>query len=79
MPDYPSLALEKNLQGRVVLQALIGKDGSIQDVQLLSGPPLLASAVIDTVLRWHYTPFYRNGQPVEMPTQITVEFTIQAK
>jgi TonB family protein len=79
MPDYPGLALEKNLQGRVVLQALIGKDGSIQDVQLLSGPPLLASAVIDTVLRWHYTPFYRNGQPVEMPTQITVEFTIQAK
>ena len=79
MPDYPPLALEKNLQGRVVLQALIGKDGSIQDVMLLSGPPLLASAVLDVVRRWHYTPFYRNGQPVEMPTRITVEFTIKTK
>jgi periplasmic protein TonB len=79
MPDYPPLALEKNLQGRVVLRALIGRDGSIQDVQLLSGPPLLASAVLDAVRRWHYTPFYRNGQPVEMPTQITVEFTIKTK
>ncbi len=76
MPAYPSLALQNNVQGSVVLRALIGKDGTIQNVQLVSGPPILASAVLDAVRKWRYRPYLRNGEPVEVERQITVEFTI---
>ncbi len=79
IPAYPLLALQKNLQGTVVLQAVIGKDGSVKNVQLLSGAPILASAVLDAVRTWRYKPYVQNGQPVEVETQITVDFTITTK
>lgn len=79
MPAYPPLALQNNMQGTVVLRAVIGKDGTVQDVQLISGPPLLASAVLDAVRKWRYTPYYRNGEPITVEKQITVEFTISTK
>lgn len=79
VPEYPPLALQYNVQGTVVLRAVIGKDGTVQNVQLLSGPPILAWAVLDAVLRWRYMPYLRNGEPVEVETQITVDFSITTK
>ena len=78
-PAYPAEALDKNVQGRVVLRAMIGKDGAVQSVRLVSGPTILASAVMDAVRQWRYTPYYRNGEPIEVETQITVDFIIPAK
>jgi TonB family protein len=79
MPDYPPRALQRNIQGTVVLKALVGKDGRVQNVQVLSGPPLLASAVLEAVRAWRYRPFYRNGEPVEFETQVAIEFIITPK
>ena len=76
MPDYPPRALQRNIQGTVVLKALVGKDGRVRNVQVLSGPPLLASAVLEAVRAWRYKPFYRNGEPVEFETQVAIEFII---
>lgn len=76
MPAYPPLALQNNVQGSVVLRALIGKDGTVQNVRLVSGPPILASAVLDAVRKWRYRPYLQNGEPLEVERQITVEFTI---
>lgn len=78
-PTYPTPALQEQVQGSVVLQAVISKDGSVQNVRLVSGPPILASAVMEAVRKWHYEPYYRNGEPVEVETQITVDFTISTK
>ncbi len=76
MPAYPLLALQKNVQGRVVLQATIGKDGSVQSVHLISGHTILATAVMDAVKQWRYKPVYRDGEPVEVQRRITVDFVI---
>jgi TonB family protein len=76
MPDYPPRALQRNIQGTVVLKALVGKDGRVRNVQVLSGPPVLASAVLEAVRAWRYRPFYRNGEPVEFETQVAIEFII---
>jgi len=58
------------------MQAVIGKDGAVQNVQVLSGPPLLRSAAADAVKRWVYRPTLLNGQAVEVVTQIDVAFTL---
>ncbi len=79
MPTYPVLALQNDVQGKVVLRAVIGKDGTVQDVQLISGPLLLTSAVMDAVHKWRYKPYYQDGEPVAVETQITVEFRISMK
>src|SRR5713226_4977154 len=76
MPAYPLLALARNIQGRVVLQVVIAKDGSIQNIRLVSGPPILASVAVDAVKQWRYKPHYRNGEPVEVERQISIDFTI---
>ncbi len=76
MPAYPLLALQKNMQGRVVLQVTVAKDGSVQNVRLLSGHPILATAVVDAVKQWRYKPTYRDGEPVEVDRRITVDFVI---
>jgi TonB family protein len=79
IPTYAPVALRNNVQGTVVLRVVVGKDGTVQSVRLLSGPPMLASAVVDAVQEWRYKPYYRNGEPVAVETQITVEFTISMK
>jgi protein TonB len=76
MPDYPPRALQGNIQGTVVLKALVGKDGRVRSVEFVSGPPLLASVVLEAVRGWRYRPFYRNGEPVEFETQVAIEFII---
>jgi protein TonB len=73
-PQYPPIARQARVQGSVVLQALIAKDGSIQHLQATSGSPLLVSAAIQAVQQWKYKPYVLNGQPVEIETTITVNF-----
>jgi protein TonB len=75
-PNYPPLARQARIQGQVVLQALISKDGSIQNLRLVSGHPMLAPAAIDAVKQWKYKPYYLNGEPVEVETTINVNFTL---
>lgn len=75
-PDYPRLARQMKVQGSVILQALIGRDGLIQDLRVLSGPPILASAAREAVQQWHFKPHYLGSQSVETETRITVNFTI---
>ena len=75
-PSYPPLARSARIQGTVVLQAIISKDGSIENLRLLSGHPMLAPAAIEAVKQWRYRPYVLNNEPVEVETQITVNFSL---
>jgi len=75
-PDYPLLARQMKVQGAVSLQALISREGTIQELQILSGPAILAAAAREAVKQWHFKPYLQNGQPVETQARITVNFTI---
>lgn len=75
-PSYPLLAKQMKVQGAVVLEALISKTGSIQDIQVLSGPAILSVAAREAVKQWHFKPYYQDGQAVETEARITVNFTI---
>jgi protein TonB len=75
-PGYPLLARQMKVQGSVILQALIGRDGLIQDLRVLSGPPILASAAQEAVKQWHFKPHFQGAEPVETQARITVNFTI---
>ena len=71
-PVYPAQA--RGLEGEVVLQAVIAKDGSVQSVDLVSGNPVLAESAAEAVRQWRYQPYVLNGQPVEVETRIQVNF-----
>jgi len=75
-PTYPPLARQARIQGTVVLQAQISKDGSIENLTLVSGHPMLAPAAIEAVKQWKYKPYLLNGEPVEVDTQVQVNFTL---
>lgn len=75
-PNYPLLARQAKVQGAVILQALISKDGAIQELQIVSGPGILATAAREAVKQWRFKPYYQEGQPVETQARITVNFTI---
>jgi protein TonB len=75
-PAYPVLAKQMKVQGSVVLQALIGKDGLIQSLQVMSGPAILSAAAREAVKQWRFKPYYQNGAPVDTEARITVNFTI---
>jgi len=75
-PSYPEQALKAGLQGAVVLQAWIGKDGSIRDLKLLDGSLLLGQAAVKAVKQWRYKPYLRNGVAVEAQTYVTVNFRL---
>lgn len=75
-PVYPPLAKQARIQGTVRFTAIIGKDGTIQNLQLISGHPLLVPAATEAVKQWVYKPTLLNGQPVEVITQIEVSFTL---
>jgi len=76
-PAYPPLAREARIHGVVVLTAIIDKDGNVQNLQLVSGHPMLAPAAIEAVKQWRYKPFLLNGQPLEVETTVTVTFRLQ--
>jgi TonB family protein len=75
--NYPLLAQQMRVQGSVVLQALIGTDGVIENLRVLTGPSILASAAEQAVREWKFKPIVQNGQPVESQAKITVNFTIK--
>jgi TonB family protein len=75
-PGYPMLAKQMKVQGAVVLQALIDKAGGIQELHVVSGPAILATAAEEAVKQWHFKPYYEQGQAVETEARITVNFTI---
>jgi TonB family protein len=75
-PDYPLLARQMKVQGAVTLRVLISREGAIQELQILSGPGILATAAREAVKQWHFKPYLQNGQPVETQARITVNFTI---
>lgn len=75
-PSYPLLAKQMKVQGAVVLQALIGREGNIEDLRVLSGPAILSSAAMEAVKQWHFKPYFQGGRPVDTEARITVNFTI---
>jgi protein TonB len=75
-PPYPPLARQTGISGTVVLQAIIGRDGCIRDLQVLSGHPLLIPAAVDAVRQWLYQPTTLNGSPVEVLTTVEVRFVL---
>jgi protein TonB len=76
LPTYPPLARTAHIQGQVVLQAVISKQGAIEDLKLLAGHPMLVPAAIQAVRQWRYRPYLLNNEPVEVETQITVNFSL---
>lgn len=78
-PEYPPLAKQARLQGTVLLRAVIDREGKIENLQVLSGHPMLVAAAVKAVQQWRYRPYYLNEQPVEVETHITVEFTLSAR
>jgi len=75
-PNYPPLAKQARIQGHVLLQAEISKEGTIQNLQLISGHPMLAPAAIEAVKQWRYKPYLLNGEPVAVETQVDVVFSL---
>jgi protein TonB len=76
MPDYPPLARMARVQGTVRLEAVISTDGRIQNLRVLAGHPLLVNAALEAVARWRYQPTLLNGEPVEVVTEIDVNFAL---
>ncbi len=74
---YPAQARAVGQQGTVVLDALIGEDGSVRDVRIVSGPPLLRQAAVDAVKRWKYKPYRLNGKVITTQTQVKLDFKLQ--
>jgi periplasmic protein TonB len=75
-PNYPLPAKSARIQGEVVLTAIIGKDGCIQNLHVLKGAPMLVKAAMEAVEQWRYRPYLLNGNPVEVETQVTVNFVL---
>ncbi len=75
-PVYPQIAKTAHVQGTVILHAIIAKDGTVQELQYISGPALLMRSAMDAVRQWKYQPTLLNGEPVEVDTTISVVFTL---
>ena len=75
-PVYPAIAKSAHISGTVVLHAIIGQDGTVQNLQYISGPPLLMKSAMDAVQQWRYKPTLFNGDPVNVDTTLTVVFTL---
>ena len=77
-PQYPPEAGRARIEGAVVLLAVIGTDGTVKDMRVESGLPVLAQAAMDAVKQWRYKPYMVNGEPVEVDSRITINFTLSA-
>ncbi len=75
-PTYPQIALTMRIEGSVELLATISKTGDITSVKVLSGDPQFTTAAMDAVKRWKYRPYMLNGEPVEIQTQVTINFKV---
>jgi protein TonB len=74
---YPRIAIATHTQGSVVLSALINTRGEIEGLQVVSGPGLLVQSALEAVKQWRYRPYILNGTPIEVQTQVTVNFSLQ--
>ena len=75
-PQYPAMAREMRVEGDVVLEAVIGENGTVRDLKAVSGPAMLVGPAIQAVRQWRYKPYLLNGQPVEVETQIKLRFRL---
>jgi periplasmic protein TonB len=75
-PIYPPLARQTRISGTVKLHAIIGKGGAVEQLQVVSGHPLLVQSALDAVKQWRYQPTLLNGEPVEVDTEIDVIFSL---
>jgi TonB family protein len=78
-PVYPALAEQARIQGEVRMDAIIGKDGRVKELSLVSGHPMLAPAAEQAAMRWVYEPALLNGEPIEVTTQIEVDFSLKRR
>jgi TonB family protein len=76
MPAYPASALQQRIQGAVVMQAIVDREGIVSNVQPVSGPPSLVMAAVDAVRQWRYAPYMHEGQPEAFTAEITVDFAL---
>jgi protein TonB len=76
-PVYPDIARAEGVSGAVVLHAIIGKTGEMESLAVISGPEMLQGAAIEAVRQWRYRPYLLNGEPTEVDTTITVNFSLQ--
>jgi len=76
VPPYPALAKTARIQGQVVLHAIISKQGNVENLNVMSGHPMLVQSALDAVKQWKYRPYILNGEPVEVETTITVNFNL---
>jgi periplasmic protein TonB len=75
-PLYPTLARQARIQGTVELRAVISKSGTIENLTVVSGHPMLVRSALDAVKQWRYRPYVLNGEPIEVETNITVNFLL---
>jgi protein TonB len=75
-PTYPPIARLARVQGTVELRAIISKTGTVENLVVVSGQPMLAAAAIEAVRQWRYRPYLLNNQPIEVETEITVNFLL---
>lgn len=75
-PSYPAIAREAHIQGQVVIEAIISKQGLVEQAHIVSGQPMLAQAALAAVIRAHYQPYKLNGEPVEVETTISIDFVL---
>jgi len=75
-PQYPAIAKTAGVQGEVVLQAVVSREGTIENLKVLSGHPLLVRSAIEAVSQWRYRPYYLNGEAIEVETQVRINFTL---
>lgn len=75
-PVYPPMARKARVQGTVILRVQISKSGNVENIQLVSGHTMLAPAAIEAVKQWEYKPYLLNGEPVDVETRVTVNFTL---
>ena len=75
-PAYPPLARQARIQGAVQMRAIVSKTGVIENLTVLSGHAMLVTAAVEAVRQWRYRPYMLNGEPVEVETEITVNFVL---
>ena len=76
VPKYPPDAKKAKIQGKVVLSAVIGKDGNVENLRVISGPKELQQSSLDAVRQWTYKPYLLNGDPVEVKTTVNVVYSL---
>jgi protein TonB len=75
-PEYPAIAQQLHMEGTVVVKAFISREGTIERAQVERGPALLTQATLEAVRQWRYRPYYLNHEPIEVETEITVNFVL---